>query len=320
MFLEEEKTTELVSIVVPAYNEEKTIEAVLKSFLNQTIKSEIIVVDDGSTDGTKELISRYPVKLISTERKGPGHARNLGAKNAKGNIIAFIDADETIDPNFIEVTLNYFKNPCIVGVYPAEHFISRESFWAECLSLHQNITQPTVHTVPKVVRKSFFLQVGGYDEGLPRLQDEDLRRRMIKEAREKALLMIKEPNVATYHIEDAKNLREVFKHSILFGRTMTRFTKKHKLIGTYGIVVTAGVCLAPLSALLLFVPLPIYLHYLFAFHFLSFVARHFYLVLRGLAMTKNFFISLCLPLLDITKAYGYGFGILKYALSRGKIL
>lgn len=311
---------EMISIIIPAYNETRTIEAVLRSALNQTIKCEVIVVDDGSTDGTKELVSKYPVKIISTKRQGPGHARNIGVKNANGQIIAFIDADETIESNFIEVCITHFKNPRTAVVFPTEHFVSTNSFWGKCLSVHQEITQLKIHTVPKIVRKSFFLQVGGYDEGLPRLQDEDLRSRMRREAKKHNFLLVEEPRVATYHIEDAENLVDIFRHSILYGRTMIPFTKKYILLGAYGLTLTAAICFVPLSILILFLSLPKYLYYLSAFHVLSYITRSLYLILRGLVMTRNIPLSLCLPLLEAAKAYGYGYGITKYVFSRGKIL
>ena len=95
----------LVSVIIPAYNEENTIESCLNSLLNQTIGKEsyeVIVVDDGSTDSTSEIIKRYPVKLFRQGNSGPATARNLGAKNSSGEIILFTDADCVAEPNWIE--------------------------------------------------------------------------------------------------------------------------------------------------------------------------------------------------------------------------
>ena len=79
------------SIVIPVYNAENTIEATLKALKLQTEKDfEIIVVDDGSIDKTKEIVSKHPVRLIFQEHLGPAAARNLGVENAKGDIIVFI--------------------------------------------------------------------------------------------------------------------------------------------------------------------------------------------------------------------------------------
>src|SRR3989344_828131 len=101
----------LVSAILPVYNEEKTIGDCLKSLFKQTYKSlEIILIDDGSTDQTPQLIKRYREKnpsipkivILNQNHKGPGTARNLGAKYARGEILVFVDADMTFDKNFIK--------------------------------------------------------------------------------------------------------------------------------------------------------------------------------------------------------------------------
>jgi len=109
----------LVSVIIPAYNEESTIESCLKSLLNQTIEKdtyELIVVDDGSTDSTPEIIKRYPVKLFRQENSGPATARNLGAKNSSGEIILFTDADCIADPNWIEEMISPFIDEEVIAV------------------------------------------------------------------------------------------------------------------------------------------------------------------------------------------------------------
>ncbi|HHT9153402.1 MAG TPA: glycosyltransferase family A protein, partial [Candidatus Hypogeohydataceae bacterium YC40] len=75
-----------ISVVIPAYNAEKTIGKTLEACLNQDYagKIEIIVVDDGSTDGTAKEVKRYPVKYIYQENAGPASARNRGWREAKG--------------------------------------------------------------------------------------------------------------------------------------------------------------------------------------------------------------------------------------------
>lgn len=85
------------SIIIPNYNKEKYIAECLDSIFNQTIskdKYEVIVVDDGSTDNSLEIIKKYPVKLFQTNRKRSGGARNLGIENAQGKFIIFIDSDD----------------------------------------------------------------------------------------------------------------------------------------------------------------------------------------------------------------------------------
>lgn len=96
-------TNPFVSVIIPAYNAEKTIEACLDSIMNQTYRNyEVIVVDDSSVDNTSTIIKKYPVKLIRAPKNlMAGGARNLGLKYAQGEIIAFTDADGITDKNWL---------------------------------------------------------------------------------------------------------------------------------------------------------------------------------------------------------------------------
>ena len=96
-----------ISIIVPAYNRADEIEEFLSSFERQTAKNfEVIVVDDGSTDSTKEVVELHKISLdlhyLFQQNKGPGAARNLGMENTKGDIFVFIDSDCTVPENYIE--------------------------------------------------------------------------------------------------------------------------------------------------------------------------------------------------------------------------
>lgn len=94
----------LVSIIVPAYDEEKTIGACLESILNQDYKGEmeVIVVNDGSTDRTVEIVSKYPVKFIDLKvNVGKANALNRAIEDAKGNILIFTDSDSYMSANAV---------------------------------------------------------------------------------------------------------------------------------------------------------------------------------------------------------------------------
>ena len=97
-----------VSVIVPAYNVEGYINDCLESLVNQTLKEiEIIVVNDGSTDRTSEIISKFSakdsrMKIINQENQGLSAARNNGMQQATGEYIGFVDSDDYIDLDFYE--------------------------------------------------------------------------------------------------------------------------------------------------------------------------------------------------------------------------
>lgn len=107
----------IISIIIPAYNEEKTIGNVISNTIS-TMKNllkpyEIIVVDDGSTDNTKKIATKYKAKVLSNgKNKGKGYALKKGFKHANGDIIVTIDADGTHRPNEIP----YLIHPLFNGV------------------------------------------------------------------------------------------------------------------------------------------------------------------------------------------------------------
>jgi glycosyltransferase involved in cell wall biosynthesis len=100
-----------VTVVVPCYNSERYIARCIKSILKQTVKpSQIIVVDDGSSDRTVQIAKRFPIEIVQHGyNKGLAEARNTGIREAKGDIIFFVDSDCEMYPNDIEYALKDFQ-------------------------------------------------------------------------------------------------------------------------------------------------------------------------------------------------------------------
>ncbi len=102
-----------ISVVIPAYNAERTIERCISSIKNQTYNNlEIIVVNDGSTDSTEDVVKNLQlyderIRLISVQNGGVSHARNVGIDNATGDYITFVDSDDYIDSDMYE---------CLIGI------------------------------------------------------------------------------------------------------------------------------------------------------------------------------------------------------------
>ena len=99
----------MISIIVPIYNVEKYLEPCIESILASTYRDfELILVDDGSTDGSSEISKRYAkqdsrVKFIHKDNGGVSSARNEGIKNSTGDYVMFIDGDDMIHPQMLEV-------------------------------------------------------------------------------------------------------------------------------------------------------------------------------------------------------------------------
>lgn len=110
---------DLVSIIIPVYNAENYIEECLKSIISQTYSNiEIIIINDGSSDHSESICKKYNdidnrIKLISIENKGVSDARNLGINNSKGKYLTFIDSDDIIAPDYIELLIKDTDSNCL---------------------------------------------------------------------------------------------------------------------------------------------------------------------------------------------------------------
>jgi glycosyltransferase involved in cell wall biosynthesis len=115
-----------VSVIIPTKNEEQVIHECLSSVFNQPLKPlEVIIVDGRSTDNTLKETRQFPVKVITeTEPTSLPNARNLGTKNAKGDVIFIMDADVILDKNCIKNAIKYYEDPDTIAVIPSEQNVA----------------------------------------------------------------------------------------------------------------------------------------------------------------------------------------------------
>jgi glycosyltransferase involved in cell wall biosynthesis len=162
-----------VSIIIPVYNEEKDISNCIKSLKKQTFKNfELIIVDDGSTDNTLEIAKQaakkegLDLRIIKQNHRGPGEARNLGAKNARGKILVLIDADMTFDKNYIKNLIEpILKNKEVIGTthdYEVSTNLDNKwsSLWGKIRVSKEDLKKINVF---RAIRKDRFLKMGGFD-------------------------------------------------------------------------------------------------------------------------------------------------------------
>ena len=165
----------LVSIIIPAFNHKEALETCLKSIEAQTYSNlEIIVVDDGSTDGTEVAFasqsSTHPYRFVRQENRGAPAARNAGAQMANGTFLIFVDADVTLQKDAIErMVMALEEHPDASFVYSSFRFGGKR-FRVGPFDPSALRRGPLIHTT-SLIRKDFF---PGFDESLKKFQDWDL--------------------------------------------------------------------------------------------------------------------------------------------------
>lgn len=162
---------ESISVIIPVYNAEKYVEEAVESVLNQTVQpEEIIIINDGSTDGSAEKAKEYEpdVKLISQENKGISGARNTGLRAADGNIIAFLDSDDIWTEDHLEVLLSALKknkNCAIVCGY-VRQFMSKDVDENENRIPEGAEIMPGYVVGASLIKKEVFEKIGLFNEDL----------------------------------------------------------------------------------------------------------------------------------------------------------
>lgn len=173
-----------ISVVIPALNAEKTIRSCLESVFNQTIPHEtyeIIVVDNGSTDATAEIIHSFPAISIYEPKRNRGTARNAGIRAAKGDLIAFLDADMRIDPSWLETMAQCFTSQSIGGV---QSLIRLNRSYPEGGDLEFQLGSffhlPFIFSGACMFRKTALIDGGLFSEDLYRHEDTDLSWKVLR--------------------------------------------------------------------------------------------------------------------------------------------
>ncbi|MCK4319946.1 glycosyltransferase [Candidatus Micrarchaeota archaeon] len=155
-----------VSIIIPVYNGKDTIERALQSVFEQDFKGiiEVIVVDDGSTDGTKEILQRYlkRIKLISQKNRGPVEAANTAFANILGKYIMKLDADDTFERTIIRKMHSVLeKDKSLAFVYSNYYEVNASKSEKKVVNTATNLLNTVAIGI--MFRKSILDEVGFYD-------------------------------------------------------------------------------------------------------------------------------------------------------------
>ncbi len=168
----------IVSVIIPCYQSENTIEQTLWDIFNQTYgKIEIIAVNDGSDDTTTNILNEYigRIKIIDQKNLGAGAARNTGFKESKGEYVLFCDSDIRLKPTMVEKMLKtLIKNPDKAYCYSSFKF-GLHTFDLFEFDSKKLLKENYISTM-SLIRRKYFI---GFDESLLRYQDWDLWKRML---------------------------------------------------------------------------------------------------------------------------------------------
>ncbi len=165
----------LVSVIMPAYNVGRFIGEALESAFAQDYRPlEVIVIDDGSTDDTAEVATRYDVELVRQANRGPGAARNAGLAIARGEYIANLDADDIWPEDRLSALVDAFDDSpdASLALGLSEFFVTP----GEPVPAHYPHKVPNPargHMTALMAKRSVFDQIGGYDERLLLCEDID---------------------------------------------------------------------------------------------------------------------------------------------------
>lgn len=170
-----------ISIIIPCFNSEVTLDETLLSVLEQDFKDwEAIIVNDGSTDGTEKIALRYVdndkrIKYFKKENGGLGSARNLGLKNASGKYVLPLDSDNLIEPGFIVNSIKILEKQQDIGVVygDAKYFGDKNSVWKVGGFDKYKMLKHNYIDACAVIRSALFIEIGTYDENLPYQGHED---------------------------------------------------------------------------------------------------------------------------------------------------
>jgi glycosyltransferase involved in cell wall biosynthesis len=218
-----------VSVVIPTYNAADLLPDAVKSVLAQTYRDfELIVVDDGSTDATPEVMEAYmdDVRYIQKENGGTASARNRGIREARGEYVAFLDADDVWRPTKLETQMGEHEaDPTLAWSYTEVYLVDTESGdilfrknrgrdQREGDVLRILIREGFITPSATVVRRDVFDEVGMFDESILVTEDKDLWLRIaarypIRFINEPLVEMRRHPHrkTTTMNLEDALRSR-----------------------------------------------------------------------------------------------------------------
>ncbi len=220
----------LISIIIPARNEERNISRLIESINNQTYKNiETIVVDDGSTDKTVSIAKKMKAKVFSRGHLERSAQRNYGAEKSRGKYLVFLDADMELEKNVIKDTLKTALEKKYKLLIIPERTVG-DNFVAKVRNFEREMYMGDFSIeVARFFQRDIFFEFGGYDLKLTGPEDYDLPYRISKKykiGRSKEYIL---------HHEEEATLSRLLKRKFYYAKKGATYAKKHpELILTQG--------------------------------------------------------------------------------------
>jgi|BioPla2DNA2_1021312.scaffolds.fasta_scaffold01114_20 glycosyltransferase involved in cell wall biosynthesis len=213
----------LVSVIIPTKNSQEYIKKCLDSISHQTYPNiEIIVVDNNSKDKTKEIAKKYTDKVFN---KGPERSsqRNYGASVSTGVYLYFVDSDFYLEERVIEEAVKKAEEGCeIIAIHNSSD--PCVSIWSKVRKFERDMYKYDFNNIAvRFIKKSAFLDVGGYNEELIASEDYDLHNRLVEKGYKLGFIEPEE-----IHLGEPKSLLEIYKKHYYYGKSINQYIKTNK--------------------------------------------------------------------------------------------
>ncbi|MDI6703992.1 MAG: glycosyltransferase [bacterium] len=227
-----------VSVIIPTYNRKSILKSCLEALVNQDYpkdRYEIIVVDDGSTDGTQEMIEKFrpPCRfqyLRQEKRVGLPRLRNIGIKKGRGGIIIFVDSDVIVKKDFINQHMRYHRKGDVIVNGQLIYISNIKEVGKKRKGLF-DISYNSFSTANVSCRRKFLIKAGGFDERLLAYGWEDLE--LGYRLRKLGLRKIKNPLAIGYHYKEKKafhDLEAICQKEKMRGKSGALYYKKYRTL------------------------------------------------------------------------------------------
>ena len=208
------------SVIVPVKNEENNLKKLLKSIFDNHYNQnsfEVIIVDNGSTDSTVSVAEKYPCRIFIKPDATISTLRNLGSLKAKGDVLAFIDADCTVSDDWLSSASKYVDQDNVVcfGNPPAipKHATWVQKAWYQVRVKPEGCSEVIwLESMNMFVRRDVFLRVGGFNEDLVTCEDYDLSLRLSREG-----TILCDSSITAVHHGEARDLKQFFRKEVWRG-------------------------------------------------------------------------------------------------------